>query len=455
MRRLTSAAAVIGTLLTLGCTNLAVPDLNAPSLSDLQNNATRSGISAAVQGMIAESRTNAGGVVATYGAFGREGSNLDPSNPQNAANIYVTLDQNINVGWVTAYRLLKEGATIIKSVDGVADLTAQEKEGVKGFVQTHEALGLLILIMGEDATGAAVDVATNPTDALPPVVGKAAVYARILGLLDSAATHLGAAGTAFSFQLPPGFSAFNTPATLIKFNKALRARANVYTQNWAAALGDLGASFMDTTRALTLGAYWDYSTQAGDAVDPVYDPSTHQRFAHPSILANAKLKADATKDNRALNKVAPITPIVRYGFTVSEKLTVYNTTTASIPIIRNEELILLRAEANLGAGNPALALTDVNTIRAKSGGLPAITPVTWAALTASQQIDSLLYEKRYSLFWEFGTSWIDARNYNRLAGLPHDRTGDVVYAYFMIPIAECDQRAGNKPPGCTTVPPSF
>src|SRR5260370_20482800 len=32
MRRLTSAAAVIGTLLTLGCTNLAGPDLNAPSL---------------------------------------------------------------------------------------------------------------------------------------------------------------------------------------------------------------------------------------------------------------------------------------------------------------------------------------------------------------------------------------------------------------------------------------
>src|SRR5260370_29568139 len=122
-------------------------------------------------------------------------------------------------------------------------MTAQEKEGVKGFVQTHEAMGLLQLIMGEDATGAAIDVATNPTDALPPVVGKAAVYARILALLDSGATHLAAAGTAFSFQLPPGFSAFSTPATHILFNKALRARANVYTKSWAAALVDLGASF--------------------------------------------------------------------------------------------------------------------------------------------------------------------------------------------------------------------
>src|SRR6185503_4952695 len=192
------------------------------------------GIAAAVQGLIAETRTNAGGLVATYGSFGREGYNLDPSNPQNAANVYNVLDQDINVGWVTAYRTLKQGNTIMTSVDGVASMTAAEREGVKGFVKTMEAMSLLQLIMGNDVSGAATDVAAKTTDPLPPVVGRAQVYQRIVSLLDEAATHLNAAGAAFSFQLPPGFTGFSTPLTFLKFNKALRARANVYTKNFAA-----------------------------------------------------------------------------------------------------------------------------------------------------------------------------------------------------------------------------
>ncbi|MBI4420300.1 MAG: RagB/SusD family nutrient uptake outer membrane protein [Gemmatimonadetes bacterium] len=458
MRSTTTLAALVGVLLTAACKDLKVPDLNAPSLSGLETGATRSGIATAVQGIIAESRSNAFGVVGTFGALGREGYNLDPSNPQAPANIYVNLDQNLNVGWVTAYRLLKQGNTVITSVDGLADMSTAEKEGVKGFVKSFEALGLLHLIMGLDASGAAIDVAAKATDPLPAVVAKAQVYQRIVALLDEAATHLNAAGSTFAFQLPAGFTGFNTPANFLRFNKALRARANVYTGSFTAALTDLGASFLDPTLPLTAGVYWDFSTQAGDAVNPVFDPLTRQRFAHPSFLANAQLKANLTKDNRALAKVAPITPLTRHGFPVSERLTVYNSSSAAIPIVRNEELILLRAEANLGIGTAAstlAALTDVNFIRQNAGGLDPIPGGTWTTMTAAQQLDELLYNKRYSLFWEFGTSWIDARNYGRLASLPKDRTGDVVFAHFMIPIAECDQRASNKPAGCTTRPPSF
>ena len=457
MRQVTSLAAVAGLLLTAACKDLHVPDLNAPSLSGLETGVTRSLIATSVQGLIAESRINAGGVVETFGQFGREGYNLDPSNPESPAPVYVFLDQSINVGWVTAYRLLKQGNSTIASVDGVADLSTEEREAVKGFVQTLEALAFLHLIMGNDASGAAVDVAAKATDPLPDVVGKAQVYQRIIQLLDQSATHLNAAGTSFPFELPPGFSDFSTPATFLTFNKALRARANIYTKNFTAALTDLAASFLDTSQPLTAGVYWDFSTQPGDAVNPVFDPTTRQIFAHPSFLANARPKADGTKDNRALTKVAPITPLSRYGFNVSEKLTVYTTANAPIPIIRNEELILLRAEANLGIGTVAsinTALGDINFIRQNAGGLDPIAGGAWTALTPSQQLDELLYNKRYSLFWELGTSWIDARNYNRLAALPHDRPGDVVFAYFMIPPDECNQRASNKPAGCTQRPPA-
>src|SRR6267142_1082477 len=118
MRSIIAAAALIG-MFAAGCKNLAVKDLNAPSLGDLETGTTRSGIAAAVQGLVAETRTNAGGLVATYGAFGREGYNLDPSNPQNAANVYNVLDQDINVGWVTAYRTMKQGNTILGALDAV------------------------------------------------------------------------------------------------------------------------------------------------------------------------------------------------------------------------------------------------------------------------------------------------------------------------------------------------
>jgi hypothetical protein len=135
--------------------------------------------------------------------------------------------------------------------------------------------------------------------------------------------------------------------------------------------------------------------------------------------------------------------------------------------------VLLRAEANLACTgvSPAVscsasvpaqtaALADLNVTRQTSGGLPPIALGAWLALTEEQRLDTLLYEKRYSLFWEFGTSWIDARNYGKLAALPHDRDAahggpDFVFAYFMIPNAECNQRTANKPAGCTNRPPGL
>ncbi len=72
----------------------------------------------------------------------------------------------------------------------------------------------------------AVDVAVTAAPA--PFVREDSVYKYIVALLDSAAADLGRAGsTGFLFTLPPGFSAFATPATFLTFNRALAAKANV------------------------------------------------------------------------------------------------------------------------------------------------------------------------------------------------------------------------------------
>ena len=47
--------------------------------------------------------------------------------------------------------------------------------------------------------------------------------------------------------------------------------------------------------------------------------------------------------------------------------------TAPIPIIKNEELILLRAEARYQSGDVAGALSDINVVRVSSGGLAPLT----------------------------------------------------------------------------------
>jgi len=120
----------------------------------------------------------------------------------------------------------------------------------------------------------------------------------------------------------------------------------------------------------------------------------------------------------------------------------------SIPLIKNEELILLRAEANIGLNNLGAALTDINFIRVNSGKLPPL------AGFASQQaaITELLYNRRYSLLWEQGTSWIDARRYNRFdlipippgfANGPNPAPGispSVVPQRLLIPDVECSAR---------------
>jgi hypothetical protein len=78
----------------------------------------------------------------------------------------------------------------------------------------------------------------------------------------------------------------------------------------------------------------------------------------------------------------------------------------------------------------------LNYIRVNSGGLDPIgTPADQASA-----ITALLYERRYSLMYEGGHRWIDARRYGHLADLPLDRPGDVVYPTFPIPTAEVQAR---------------
>jgi hypothetical protein len=320
---------------------------------------------------------------------------------------------------------------------------------------TVKALELLTVIRTVDQSGAALDAATSPSGPLPPIVSRSEVYGYIVSLLDSAQTQLQAAGPTFAFTLGAGFAGFNTPATFLSFNRALRARADVDMTNYAQALTDLSASFLDVTKPMFYGPFNTYSTVAGDAQNPLYEAQPRVWYAHPSLMAKAQRRADGTLDNRVVAKVKAIPAITRAGITTQWTFQSFTGPTAPIYIIRNEELILLRAEASLALGSTSAAVRDINIVRATSGGLPAISdPYVAATGQPATLLDELLYEKRYSLMWEEGTSsWLDARRYNKLASLPKDLASFVVYPYTRISDVECQQR-NNAPAGCK-MPPTF
>ena len=436
-----------------GC-SLTVPDYNGIGLGDLEANPTKATIASAITGILVMSRSEnlspQVGYIESIGMMGRESYTLDVSNPGTARDRFdVLVSGRAGAVWQLAYQSIRQQTVILKAIDAVADMTAAEKEAVQGFIQTIQARDLLYVINLMEV-GAIADIKPDPGGPLAPIVPKVQVFARIVQLLDQAKAHLQNGGASFPMPLGPGFAGFDTPASFLGANRALKARVDVYLGNYSTALTELGESFLNTSAGLTLGVYDAFSTNSGDVSNVYYDPLPRIIYSHPSDVTDAQQRTDGTADLRVAAKVAPITPKLQIGYQVDGRLLVYNSPNAFIPIIRNEELILLRAEANLGLNNTSAAIADINLIRVNAGGLPPISDpyVPNAALgQPATLLDELLYEKRYSLLFE-GHRWIDLRRYGKLTTLPKAHPTDQIFPWFPLPDDECVLR-NQAPPGCT------
>lgn len=455
MRTMRTLPLLLGAVLGAGCNTLDITDLNNPGLDGLQNNPSRSGVIAAATGLLIGTRSgiaSQNGYVSLLGIVGRESYNFDPADPRFVTEMLIgPLDGGSPAFggnlFGSPYANIRNANILLHAVDNVVGMTDAEKEATRGFTQTIQALDFLNVINTRDEHGAPVDVDIDPTAPPGPIVSKAEVFTRIIALLDGGQTHLQAGGAAFPFPLSTGFTGFNTPATFLTFNRALRARVAVYTQDYTGALAALGLSFVNTGpgASLSLGVYHVFSTASGDSTNQLFDPNARALFAHPSIRTDAQLRADATPDLRFQQKLTQITPAkVVQGITTDLVFNIYRSNADPVPIIRNEELILLRAEANLGLGDVTAALSDIDFIRVNSGGLPPYT----GALTPEAVLDELLYNKRYSLLFEGGHRWIDLRRYGRLGDLPLDLPTHKRFTAFPFPINECLAR-DPQPSGCS------
>lgn len=426
-----------------GCSDSTfdVPNPNGPELGNLQNNPTAPAVIDATQGLLVGARAGISaqaGYIAHLGILGRESYTLDNSDPRFVDQM-VGGDLNPGdgafggSGWAVRYANIRLGNIVLNALDnpGLTGFSNAQKEGIRGFVKTMQALDYLLIINLRDVNGAVVDVNVGVGEAPGPIVGKQAVFERIVVLLDEAQGHLSAGGASFPFRLSEGFQGFTTPASFLRFNRALRARVAVYRQDYPRALAALDNSFLSAAAPLDLGVYYTFGTGGGDVTNGI--TASPNIFAHPSIRTSAESQPGGAIDARVAAKTAILpTPLSRQGITTNVAQRVYVDLTTPIPIIRNEELILLRAEARWFTGNRDGALADLNLIRQRSAGLAPIgMPANDAAF-----VTALLRERQFSLFLE-GHRWIDFRRFGRLNQLPLARATDQVPSAFPIPRNEC------------------
>ena len=435
------------------CKEVTVPNYNSPNVEQLTGAPNASTMNTTVLGLLVGARATVGTYATGLGILGREVYNLDGAEPRNVLGYLVgPLEPGgfvADVGWTATYRQVLTATTILAGVDKVPEYTPAQKEGVKGLTKTFVAMAYIDQLRVRDTFGIVLDVDPDARQ-IGAFVTRDEGYARAAQLLDEAKTHLQAAGGAFPFVLHSGFAGFNTPATFLRFNRAIKARLEVYRGRWQDALTALGESFVSTASgsaaALATGAYHVYSTASGDAVNPLFDPAPRALAAVPSFLTDAQRRADGSADLRASGKaVAGAVSLTTQGVTSNVRVTAYASNTAPVPIIKNEELILLRAEANLNLGNRAAAIEDINFVRVNSGGLAPL-PATFSG----DLIGELLYNRRYSLFDEYGHRWVDLRRYNRLGELPKTLPTHRVFPLVPIPVDECNQR-NPAPRGCVQV----
>jgi hypothetical protein len=385
-------------------------DPNGPSLGGILENSTVLELNTLVNGIQASMRNGLSAYVTATGSIARELYLFD-ADPRNLQDLFgldgTTLDNNtfyLTGPYISRYRTVKNCNILI---DASANATVPDSvaNGYQGFANTIKAHELLLALNMLDDNGIRIDV--DDPDNLGPFVPKPEALSEIARILDQAVSELEQAGNAFAFNLSTGFAGFNTPESFIEFNRAVAARVALYLEEYQQTLSLLDNSFFGLSVPLDLGPKYVFSTAGGDVLNPVYRAPEQNA---DQIIVNNDFIEDAEEGDRRVAEKTRLrnNPTSQGGFNGLYESTLYASPTGPIDIVRNEELILIYAEANLQLGELAEAVTALNVIR-NAAALPNYSgPVTQDAL-----IDEVLRQRRYSLFSE-GHRFVDLRRYGRL-----------------------------------------
>ncbi|HXJ44382.1 MAG TPA: RagB/SusD family nutrient uptake outer membrane protein [Bryobacteraceae bacterium] len=469
MKRYTTIFLAATALVAAGCKDNPVANpIDAPTVDALSGALTRVTLQQLATGVLAQDRSSAN--VFAYaleaGIFARDIYRIDASEPRF---VQETLGGNPDPGsfagggaWAGYYTAIRAANNLILALPATstAAFTTPEINATRGFFRTIKAMDYWRVIEMHDSVGATIQ--TDDAAAVTDIRCKAAVLTYIASLLDSANADFTAAGatTVVPFTLPSGFTAFgrdySVVSNLVKFNRGLKGKVDFYR----------GLDRTNPTPALFATAITELTQALGGAAAGAVPKTDFTKGPYyvfvpggsentPNTLSDSKvglnpLVGDSVQagDTRA-SKIVPRTVLSGFGLTTSITYVgaVASTANQATPlgILRDEELVLLRAQAYNEAGQLANAILDINDVRTNYG-LGPVAPVD-----KTSAINAILYEKRYSLLFEGPQRLDDLREYKRLNAtyLRKETATDPFNAALPITRGELNARGLTTNPACT------
>ena len=476
MKRYMSIALAAGVAVGACNDNPAVGPLDAPTV-DALSNLTPTTLQQLAVGVTAQDRASFAVTtnVVLAGILARDVYRIDASEPRY---VLETLAGQADPGsfaggggWAGFYTATRaaNNALIALRTASASLFTSEEIAASRGFFRTMKAIDFYRVLELRDTIGIALQ--TDQPQQLTPIYCKPFVINYIAALLDSANADFTAAGAAteLPFDLPASWKEhgrdYTVVSNLIKFNRGWKGKVDFYRAMMNRAAPDatlLTASVNELTAALGAGPGAVPASQFDDGVyyhfDPVGDQFSNIR-SDQKISANNRLRDSVTFAAGAINAAYPFDPtdtrlgqiiprpdgtLAAQGLSSTHTFTFAVASPANqvvpIPMLSDEELVLLRAQAYTELNDLANAYADAQSVHAAYGStpLPAFT-------TRDVARALILREKRLSLLFEGPQRLVDLRAYGWLnaAFLPAELTGDPFNSTFPLPRAELNARGGS------------
>ncbi|MBT8262124.1 MAG: RagB/SusD family nutrient uptake outer membrane protein [Bacteroidia bacterium] len=421
-------------MVVAGCELEEIDNPNAPTVESFDEGASQADIQLLAAGIEAVIRNDLEFHYDTMSILAREYYDLSGVDPRYTGELLKgPLDNN---GFLTTrafaawYKVVKGANVLLNAVENSeAGFSDADKNGYYGYANTMKAYALLMVLNRQYENGIRLDVA-DP-DNLGPIVGYSEALTGIRAVLDEGFVNLANSGDAFDYDLSAGFDNFDTPSSFAQFNRAIAVRVALYQGNLAEVRTLLNGSFFDLNGDLNLGVAHVFGLTGNDIPNAQFhvpNQSGQEFMIHDSWVADSEA-GDTRVDEKSI--LFETGTVMFDNLSADYQIAVYDSNVDPVFMIRNEELILIYAEAQVD-NDPAMAVAAINRIRNEAGLSDYDGPTD-----ATSLIEEILNQRRYSLLAE-GHRLVDLRRLGRLneTYVPLDRDGDNILDSFPTPFNE-------------------
>jgi hypothetical protein len=365
--------------------------LNGASTTSISDDLSRGELPQAMAGVVSDMRVDLLIQTDVLNILGREYYFFTGSDPRFEGDVVTgNLDDNTfytTRSWGSRYATVKDINLTLQGLENTtADFSADEISVTRGVLNTFKAYELLTVSSNQFQNGIRINV--SDPDNLGPFVTYDEALTAISELLTSARNDLSPVielidlfpvGAGFDDLIK--FDDLGDPipvrsSDFLEFNNALAARVEAYRGNYSNVLSLLNGSFMDLNGG-SKSINHIFSATGGDQLNLLFNPleqSSPVRVVHSSYLEDAE-DGDSRTGKVVFREIEDEdgnivpNPVNFSELIGTHDVFIYGSNTDNIAMIKNDELILLFAEANM-VTNPGDAVNAIDVIRA-AAGLPS------------------------------------------------------------------------------------